>query len=174
MLPLAPSLCLESPSAFSMSPDSRSLANAGCSSAFSDTCPVFPGPRKSFFPPGKGTLMGRCVLLMMSMVVFGWPHPSTVQVAGQPPFLIPQWRHPWSNASHEIADKTSLVRSAGPSWVREHHRHGVRSGRGERSSGGALPDQPKADFILLTKSCWCSGAPNTNQSLLMGPSTSIR
>jgi len=55
--------------AVSMSPASRSFASGGCPSAFSNTCPVFPGPRNSFFPPGNGRLNGFRVLLVMSMSI---------------------------------------------------------------------------------------------------------
>lgn len=64
-----PSLRLGPPEAVSMSPASRSFTSGGCSRAFGDTCPVFPGPRNSLFPPGKGRLRGLRVLLVMSMGV---------------------------------------------------------------------------------------------------------
>jgi len=68
-LPPPPSLRLGPPEAVSMSPASRSFTSGGCSRAFGDTCPVFPGPRNSLFPPGKGRLRGLRVLLVISMGV---------------------------------------------------------------------------------------------------------
>ena len=49
-----------------------SFFSGGCSEAFEAICPVFPGPRWSFLPRGKGTLMGFGVLLLMVFIVVDW------------------------------------------------------------------------------------------------------
>jgi len=51
----------------STSPASISFTNGGCCRALAFTCPVFPGPKKSFFPPGSGILSGFLVLLIISI-----------------------------------------------------------------------------------------------------------
>ena len=60
-------LCWRPLSSISRSPASTSSTKGGCSTALALTWPVLLGPRKSFLPPGSGTLIGRFVLLMMSI-----------------------------------------------------------------------------------------------------------
>lgn len=48
-----------------MSPDSNSFIKGGCAIALAVTWPVLPGPRNSFFPPGRGTLNGFGVLFVI-------------------------------------------------------------------------------------------------------------
>ncbi len=67
-----------------VAPSTFLLTSSGCSRAFSDTCPVFPGPRNSLFPPGKGRLRGFRVLLVMSMGVFQAKPATSKQPLGDP------------------------------------------------------------------------------------------
>lgn len=59
---------LAPPSVILMSPVSSSLTTAGLSAALGVIWPDFAGPRKSFFPPGRGTLRGFLVLLVISIL----------------------------------------------------------------------------------------------------------